>query len=109
MTARALDSRTHRSLVAAELERRPTAGGDVRLLWLRENGTVLVEQRERLEGGTVRVTLRKTPPERCYDAFHHPELYPQLVDAGPYVVCSGEIEADDSAGAVRQRRRTRRS
>jgi hypothetical protein len=76
---------------AAELDRRLTAGGDVRLIWIPELDELLVEQRGR-HGEQLPVTRREAPKAHCYDVFHHPELYPKVRPAYGYAVGHGVIE-----------------
>ena len=76
-------------LTATELDRRASAGTEIRLLWIPEADDLLVEQRELLTG---EITLRRAQRGNALEVFHHPETYPVAELAYVYAVERGEIE-----------------
>jgi hypothetical protein len=92
MAAATTTRRSAERTEAVELDRRRSAGQQVRLLWVPERNEIYVEQRSLSDG---RRTFRSCPPEKALDAFHHPELYPPVEEPPRFVVSRGEIADDE--------------
>lgn len=76
------------SLRATELDRRASAGAEIRLLWIPEADELLVERRELATG---EITLRRADRARALEVFHHPETFELYEPAYAYEVDRGEI------------------
>jgi hypothetical protein len=76
------------TLRATELDRRASAGAEIRLLWIPEADELLVE---RLELATGETSVRRADRARALEVFHHPETFAVIELAYDYEVDRGEI------------------